>query len=286
VKLYITDSDKELISKITQKSFDELMTKLSDPNIISTRLLNDVLSTERFIAHELNLYGLSLLRSILAERMINARRRIYNLDSHPDTIEWERNGVLLKDYDYYSAPEHREEFHELLQMCGAIESIDQVPDFQWSDKTVVADNNDPQQEPHVDTFHSVVKMWAYERGVVTIDHGPLHFMLGSSTNSEEKLRWVYNVTIPPAIEAIQEPSFRYRGNPVEDKMSDQIRPVLPLQEYKRTLIIADTSGIHHRGFAVEGTVRRTLRVQAGFDGGLPRQSPFVWNGWENWGASV
>ena len=65
-------------------------------------------------------------------------------------------------------------------------------------------------------------------------------------------------------------------------MSDVIQPVLPLKQFKRTLIIADTSGVHHRGNAVEGIIRRTLRVQAGLDGGLPRQSPFEWEGWDEW----
>ena len=33
--------------------------------------------------------------------------------------------------------------------------------------------NDLQREPHIDTFHSVVKMWVYERGVVTNHTGLL-----------------------------------------------------------------------------------------------------------------
>ena len=80
--------------------------------------------------------------------------------------------------------------------------------------------------------------------------------------------------------AIKEPSLRYRGNSIEDGMSDEIHAVLPLDTFSKTLIIADTSGIHHRGYAIPGTRRQTYRVQAGLDGGLPRQSPFEWDGWD------
>lgn len=62
-------------------------------------------------------------------------------------------------------------------------------------------------------------------------------------------------------------------------MPDVLRPVLPLNQFQRTLIIADTSGIHHRGYAAPGTVRQTYRVQSELNGGLKRTNPFDWEGW-------
>eukprot|EP00957_Ditylum_brightwellii_P199401 15198821-Ditylum_brightwellii.AAC.1 len=125
-------------------------------------------------------------------------------------------------------------------------------------------------------------MWVYDQGVVNMDTGPLHFMKGSGRNTEAKLRWLYSVTIPPAVQAQKEPSLRYHGDPIAEGLPDILRPVLPLPEYKRTLIIADTSSIHHRGTAVPGTVRRTIRVRDGLQGGIPRRNPYDWDGWDSW----
>jgi len=257
------------------------MTRLADTKEMGTHTLRNVLTTTPFVPSRLNEYGLSLLRSLLAERMTNARRRYHNLHHHPDTEEWEANGVLLKDFDYYTDPSNAEEFKSLLAMCGAVGNSSDIPDFEWSAVKVVSYGEDPQQQAHVDTFHSVVKMWVYEKGVITLDHGPLHFMRGSTVNDEAKLRWIYNITMPPALDAIKESSLRYRGNATEDGMSDILRPVLPLDTFQKTLIIADTSGIHHRGYAEPGTVRHTYRVQSGLDGGLKRVNPFTWNGWNS-----
>lgn len=281
VNLYFTQEDKNLISSITSHPFDDLMRRLSDRTQIGTHSLRNVLSLTPFVPSKMNEYGLSLLRFVLSERMVNARRRLHNLHLHADTEEWEINGVLLKDFDYYSDPANEEKLLSLLRMCGAIQNASDVPKSEWAQVEVVSYGEDPQLQPHIDTFHSVVKMWVYEKGVVTIDHGPLHFMRGSAHNTKAKLKWIYSITRPPALEAIKESSLRYKGNASNDGMSDILRPVLPLNSFQRTLIIADTSGIHHRGFAAPGTVRRTYRVQSGLDGGLRRENPFEWEGWRN-----
>ena len=65
-------------------------------------------------------------------------------------------------------------------------------------------------------------------------------------------------------------------------MPNEILPVLPLDDFERTLIIADTSGIHHRGYAKPGTIRRTIRVQDDMQGGIRRVDPFEWSGWAKW----
>lgn len=183
INLYLTDQDRQLLSKITTYPFDDLMRRLADPTEMGTHTLRNVLSTTPFVPSRLNEYGLSLLRSLLSERMTNARRRHYNHHHHPDTDEWEANGVLLKDFDFFSDPSNIDEFRSLLAMCGAVPNASDIPDFEWSEVKVVSYGEDPQQQPHVDTFHSVVKMWVYERDVVTLDHGPLHFMRGTTRGS-------------------------------------------------------------------------------------------------------
>lgn len=277
IRFYITKQQQDLISSISGHSFSSLLTDLYNRNVTSTDVLIQILSTDRFIAHPvLNTKGLSLLRAVLAEKMTLARRRRLGMHRHADAAAWERDGVLLKDFDHYKS--HPQELEELLQMVAASQSVP-VSEFQWVERNVTSVANDPQREPHIDTFHSVVKMWVYERGVVTKDTGPLHFMRGSHRNTKSKLQWIYNVSFPPATDAIKEPSLRFRGD--ESAMMDILRPVLPLESVPRTLIIADTSGIHHRGPALPGTVRRTIRLSSGNDGGLARLNPFDWEGWDN-----
>ena len=293
---YVSEQDRRLIASISGHSVQELLDDLNNTDITSYNVLARFLSTDRFIPHDvLNEKGLSLLRAVLAEQMTLARRRHLGLHHHPDTVHWERDGMLLKDFDYYTDEHNQQEFEELLQMVAASKSITaSSAQLHWVERNVTSVASDPQLEPHIDTFHSVVKMWVYERGVVTNETGPLHYMLGSHQNTRGKLQWMYNMSLPPATEAIKEPSLRFRGHDhvviVEPSSSDTttssmtmdsniLQPVLPLDCYHRTLVIADMSGIHHRGHARPGTVRTTLRVSNGNDGGLPRLNPYVWDGW-------
>jgi len=280
IQLYLSEDDKKLIESISGYSVEELTNDLNIKNVTSIDVLSRILSMDRFIPHDtLNTKGLSLLRALLAEQMTRTRRRQLELNSHPDTVAWERDGVLLKDFDYYTDKHNEQEFEGLLQMVAASKSVS-VGNFEWVERNVTSVANDPQREPHIDTFHSVVKMWVYEKGVVTNATGPLHFMKGSNRNTRSKLEWIYNVSLPPATEAIKEPSLRFRGDSTMFTDMNILRPVLPLNEFHRTLVIADTSGIHHRGLAVPGTVRKTIRLSSGNDGGLPRINPYMWDGWD------
>ena len=211
VSLYLSEEDKRLIASISGHSVEELVADLNNTDVVSYDVLSRVLSTDRFIPHDLNKKGLSLLRAALAERMTLARRRYLGLDRHADTDQWERDGVLLKDFDYYTNEQNRQELEELLQMVAASKSVSGAT-FKWVERNVTSVANDPQREPHIDTFHSVVKIWVYERGVVTNDTGPLHYMRGSNRISKGKFQWIYDVSLPPATDAIKEPSFRFRGD--------------------------------------------------------------------------
>ena len=53
-----------------------------------------MLSSSRFVLHELNALGLHLLRSLLAERMADARA--LRFAGHPDFEAWRRDGLLVK----------------------------------------------------------------------------------------------------------------------------------------------------------------------------------------------
>ena len=107
-------------------------------------------------------------------------------------------------------------------------------------------------------------------------------MRGRHRNTKEKLQWMYQMSLSPATEAIQEHSLRFRGDAANNSssMTEILLPVLPLDCFCRTLVIADTSGIHHQGHASPGTVGKTIRPASGNDGGLPRLCPFYWDGWD------
>ena len=116
------------------------------------------------------------------------------------------------------------------------------------------------------------KVWVYPANTTVFD-GPLHYSIGSHRNTFGKLRWIYETTLPPAIEAHREPALRIKVNETDYGFSPTA-PVLPLPGVAKTLVVADTSGIHHRGWALPGTQRRAYRLAGDNDGGLQRLDPF------------
>lgn len=92
---------------------------------------------------------------------------------------------------------------------------------------------------------TLVKVWIFEKGV-TVEQGPLMYCKGTNRNTDGKLRWMYHYSLPPAKEALIEPSFRLLGSPtaiegakeyVEEVLRD-IEPCLPLDGSNATLVIA------------------------------------------------
>jgi len=145
----------------------------------------------------------------------------------------------------------------------------------------VTTTRDPQNDIHVDTFAQIVKVWIFERGV-TVEQGPLMYCKGTNRNTDGKLRWMYHYSLPPAKEALVEPSFRLLGSATAmegakdfvDEVLRDISPCLPLENANATLVIADTSGLHGRGVGVPGHTRRSLRLAGDTDGGLKRLDPY------------
>jgi hypothetical protein len=206
---------------------------------------------------------------------------------------WERDGVLRLDFARYTSRrgEGNERLAEVLRMVAAA-PVPSEP-LLWAAREVVHEPNDPQTEPHVDTFHIAIKMWVYERNVSVVD-GPLHVSPGTHRVSAAKIAWMYarSHDNPPGV--IREPSMRLADDAhsvesaggegcrccaADGRLSEaglpSLRPVLPLPDVERTLIIADTSGLHCRGAAAAGVRRTALRPQGlVFDGGMPRRDPF------------
>jgi len=275
---FLTLADRETIARVSGTPFAELRSSVLS---LGSCMLKQVLSPSRFVPHALNEKGLQLLRALLAERMGDARVRARGLHQHADFEAWQRDGFVIKDFDEVGDAG----LHKLLQMASGEHEVGiPLPPYKWTSRNVtVLAERDPQNDMHIDTFASIVKVWIFDASV-TPQHGPFEYVPGSHRESEPRLRWMHHYAMPPAREALVEPSFRLLGSPSAasaaadfvEHCSASSRPVLPLPGARRTLVIADTSGLHRRSAGVVGLVRRSWRLAGDNDGGLRRLDPYRW----------
>ncbi|CAE7521405.1 unnamed protein product, partial [Symbiodinium sp. CCMP2592] len=298
VERFLTAADRALLTRVVQDAgtaegdvFAQLVEGLQK---LGGCELNEVLSASRFVPHPLNALGLHLLRSLLAERMADARARDRGYDKHPDYPTWSRQGLLMKDLDDPKLGGDKG-VQQLLRMVSGEESegIPELP-LRWQARNVtVQETPDPQSQLHIDTFAPIVKVWVFQDPPgVSLEEGPLLFSQRSHRNSEAKLRWMHAYAQEPASEARAEPSFRLRGCAAAAKAAADFvqaveghlvleaaaaaQPVLPLPGVRRTLVLADTSALHARGTGVPGRVRSSWRQAGDNDGGLKRLNPYRW----------
>eukprot|EP01064_Diplonema_japonicum_P030091 TRINITY_DN5014_c5_g1_i1.p1 TRINITY_DN5014_c5_g1~~TRINITY_DN5014_c5_g1_i1.p1 ORF type:complete len:862 (+),score=192.22 TRINITY_DN5014_c5_g1_i1:23-2587(+) len=234
--------------------------------------VSEVLSKRRFLPDELNSKGLHLFRCLLAEGMTDARRRASpELLEHPDYAEWNRNGFLLKNFDDV-IQNGEQQLRSILRMASAGDTVQQ--DLSFVERLVTHVGQDTQYQAHVDTFHSVIKMWVYP-STVTLKEGPLHVLPGTHRNTLAKLKWMHHATQGNHTAAsVMEESLRLAHPPSTFGLPEP-NPAIPLPGVNLTIIIADTSSIHFRGYAAEGVTRVSMRPIGGEnDGGMRRQTPF------------
>ena len=175
-----------------------------------------------------------------------------------------------------------ERLNEVLRMASASELLQHAVRFVEREVTHMGPA-DPQCALHLDTFHSVVKLWVYGANV-SVAHGPLHVVRGSHRSSAAKLAWLFARTRANSAAVIKEPSLRFDDRETAGVHAAEAlaaaglphaTPVLPLPGVARTLVVADTSGLHCRGLAAPGLSRRALRpMGADNDGGVKRGNPF------------
>ena len=191
---------------------------------------------------------------------------------HPDYEAWIRDGYLVKDYNDLTADGTDDGLlRGILAMTSGGDFVQSNLSFVPREVEHLA--ADTQYQMHLDTFHSILKMWIYDERM-TIERGPLHLVPGSNRNSRGKLQWMYGRTKDNSPETLKEPSLRLTVNETEFGFRPQV-PVLPLPGVAATLVIADTSGLHHRGWAAPGVLRYSMRpTGAENDGGLRRLNPF------------
>ena len=155
-------------------------------------------------------------------------------------------------------------------------------------------DRDIQHYAHVDTHTQCLKAFVWAPGT-NLSRGPLHYVNGSHRSSAGKLRWLFERTrqltgtspLPPTHTSLHDAalgphtpfsegthgfhsSIRVEGFvPHGDSVdfgrygfSPPVPMLLPSAEQQRgraTLVIADTSGWHYRGYAPSGTKRVAAR---------------------------
>ncbi len=258
----LTEADRELLFNITGTPVSSLIEKLLDQ---PSETIRKVLSHERFVnLPELNVMGLHLLRCVLAERVADARRRKRGYEKHPDYETFMRDGILVKDFNRVSD----QDLKNIMTMVSGLDERE-LPPLKWVHRPVKHMAGDAQYQMHVDTFHAAYKIWLY-KAPTPVESGPLNYVKGSHRNTEGKLRWLYSVSLPPAMHILKEPSIRL--NEEETEMGFEKRQAMATPA--NTFVIADTSGFHARGLAKPGTIRDAMRIEGPYDGGLPRKNPF------------
>ena len=165
---------------------------------------------------------------------------------------------------------------------------------------------DPQYYAHVDTFHPTVRVWLFPPQT-TVSRGPFFYVAGTHRNTQAKLAWLFNRTrtlttqaARPARKGARQPTSQPRagGGPFADAVHGfdgslrvvgfdprdtgasvaalgtfgfpRPRPLTTGDEY--TLVIADTSGVHFRGWAAPGTERWDATLDIGNI--IPRKSTY------------
>lgn len=130
-----------------------------------------------------------------------------------------------------------------------------------------ANDTDPQEALHADSFHASLKAWLFLNPVAA-DEGPFTYVRGSHRFTPERLAWEHRRSLadPRAIDRLSA-----RGSP---RVSAQDLAAMNLPEAEglavpgNTLVVADTVGFHARGASVRPGERVELWSYA-------RRNPFL-----------
>jgi hypothetical protein len=276
---FITLEDKKLLEKVVGAPLTSYAELYSDVISLGSCDLQMVLSSARFVPHQLNIKGMQVLRAQLAERMADARAEARGYSNNSDYLEWKHKGIIFKDFKAIGD----EGLHRLMKIALGEETLAiPSPPYDWVMRNVSCQSAwDPQNDVHIDTFYSIVKIWIFGQNV-TLNEGPFAFAPGSHRNSEGRLRWMHAYSLPPATEASAEPSFRILGSmsaiaAAPDFVTSVLKStsaVVPLPGVRYTLVIADTSALHGRARGLPGYTRNSWRLRGDTDGGLKRVDPY------------
>jgi hypothetical protein len=273
VDAHIVASDRSRIAQITGYAFSTLIQAISRS---TTGELTRFFSSRKFAEHHANRQGMHLLRCLLAERMLEARRRaLFPDDTLDDDLRtFSRDGILLKDFGSTtpSSPEAVKTLMRILEYATGDREVLEGS-FRWARINFTHSATDLQRVMHSDTFASCIKVWSFPERV-TMQNGPFHFVNGSHMHTDRKLRLLHRLVLEDEYIACESPRL-YTAYANEFGFNSE--PVLPK---KGTIVIVDTNGFHHRGYATPGTDRSWYTTSWRHMGitwgplGVPRRNPF------------
>jgi len=259
--------DRWLITKVSRLDYSlleqrlmQICTSPNGPEFIHMAFSNLQILPDSSLTEDLNKFGLSMLRALLAERLTEQRRERFGYSTHPDYTNFMRDGILVRPFPRYES--RWREVGEVVRMAaGDRLAMEGVEGFR--ERIAVHSKGDPNYMLHTDTFFPTIKVWIFEN--VTIEQGPFEYIPGSNKNTEEKLRWIHNNALgtftaddPKIVSIFGKPMAVTAGS-------------VPL------LVVADTSGFHRRGAAKPGVERVSQGLsQRGWFGleFMTRRNPF------------
>ncbi len=272
IEKFITRDDKILISEITDKEFDLLISKVDNWNKYN--------NNKKHVETNLDVFGMHLLRCVLSERILEYKRNLIGSLDYKEYDEFLENGfVILKDYN-------QDKFNKLIKHITTVSK-----NYGWGYRKDISLDYDLQYTLHVDTFHPAFKSFRYLHDV-NIESGPFSYVVGSHKNTKQKLKFLYDASVKRSDLILNEGFTREDG---EELWNDSFRLYCGkeycvdseiinkyLHEYglpsetnvvgkKNTVILADTSGFHRRHPLSKEKIRKTDRLV------LDRPNPFELN---------
>ena len=155
--------------------------------------------------------------------------------------------------------------------------------------------HDFQQYMHTDTYMPSLKVWTFAE--TTMEHGPFTYVKGSHKITAGKVKWLVERTrrLQPTNELGGQctgpysdsthqffPALRFVGFDAENPNRPETAHALASYSFPnptpivtgkgRTIVIADTNGLHFRHWAQPGTHRYSTTLPGG--GRIPRENYF------------
>ena len=288
----------------TGTSIEELLRRMSAVPDLDDLLYSMTTAHTRMVGHPLNEHGLHAFRALMQERITDALR--HNTTSDKLVEQFRRDGFVLIPYNESLVDGI---LRRLQHATGWSQPFVGTRSLKFL--TMPHIYGDWQQYMHVDDSSQVLKTFVFQAGT-TLKNGPLHYVSGSHRNSEGKMRWLFqrsrrltaSVTTPGSC-ALCLPNGTYsRYGAFDDEMHgtheslrfagfDPRQPLggVDLSPYglpapapmlladsatAHSMVIADTSGFHYRGYASPGVKRVYARFHVGLHGvDVSRRNPWV-----------
>lgn len=301
---HLRPEDHSNFQAVVGQSLDDVLADKLWDTLSSSDWENIMGTTDRLI-HPLNSKGLQVLRALLSERIIDYLRRRTSPRMRKGSLveKFERDGILVLPLRSYDRRLERSK-PSVIEILKAISGFASVESRVFKRFKVISHiEHDEQAYFHVDTFFPTWKVWLFPPNV-KLSSGPFHYIRGSHRNTRAKMAWWFNrsrLCVPGFVKyrsgTKQKPivgpyddalhgacggAMRVEGfdpaSPTALRDAQRVlepygfdptplpAPITTSSEPVLTLVIADTSGFHARGYARVGATRNQSRIDGGGGG--------------------